>query len=86
MSDAQLPRRSMSGVKVTLQPTGDGPGCAVLLWIDAAGAENRETYRGIFADDFATDLHAATLLGEAARHCYLLGHIRELQRRRPGGD
>lgn len=74
--------RTVSQIKVTRNPCGDGAGNVVLDWIDEAGARQREVYHGIFASEFNIDLATVTLLGEEVRRIYLVGRIRELRRLR----
>lgn len=74
--------RTVSQIKVTRHPCGDGAGVVTMEWIDEVGARKREAYHGIFASEFNLDLAAVTLLGEESRQAYLVGRIRELRRSR----
>lgn len=48
--------------------------------MDRAGAERRFEMFGTTANVVITDLHACTLMGEDARHSYLIGTIRMVER------
>lgn len=58
----------------------------VIKWTDGAGERLELVRFGHAASEIITDLHAATLVSEAARAAYLIGFIRcHTLRRQDGG-
>jgi hypothetical protein len=79
--DHPVAARTISRIKVDVHPDADRPSRVTLEWVDEANATQREAYAGIFAERFKTDLEACSVQGEEHRKSYLIGRIRELQRR-----
>lgn len=71
----------ISDIAIDVKTDDDGVARRVTLsWRDEVGTPHTELYCLRSAEQFATDLHAATLMGEEARHVYLIGRIREIER------
>lgn len=77
MSDL-APSPTISNIKVTTFDAGKVGLGIRLSWLNEAGAQLSATRCGLTAKRIHSDLHAATLIGEAARRCFLIGFIRGL--------
>jgi hypothetical protein len=76
--NAELPQpRSITDIKVDSTPLGaTGIPRVTIQWIDGAGSQQEIERYARAAYLIITDLHAATLVGEASRQAYLVGFIR----------
>lgn len=69
--------REISGIKVdSTAPAASGMPRVTITWTDGAGEQHEIERYARAADLIITDLHAATLVGEASRKAYLVGFIR----------
>lgn len=69
----------ITDIVVDEQAAAEG-GRVTMHWRDEVGAPRAEHFHGHFAGQFSVDLKAVTLMGEGARHGYLIGRIREIER------
>lgn len=72
------PSRCICDVKVTVSRDSRYQLMVQLEWLDAVCERQRQDFYGHTAQQIATDLHAATLLGEVPRQMFLIGLIRGL--------
>jgi hypothetical protein len=77
--------RTISGVKVDHSDIGLRPAYLVIGWCDRNDRARSLTFDGDQAAEIITDLHACSLLGEAARLTYLIGYLRSHNHQDGGG-
>lgn len=75
-----LANTRISDVMVNARAGALGGARVDLFWRNQVGEMRHKSFYGFFARQFIADERAVTLVSEEARHCYLIGRIREIER------